>query len=50
MPMAVWSDERVSLFWPPTVALVRANPVMVLKDWVDYRPCGLNRVLTGESR
>ena len=24
--------------------------MMVLKDWIDHRPGGLNRVLTGEKR
>jgi hypothetical protein len=32
------------------MAPVRVNPKVVLKDWVDHRPGGLNRVLTGEKR
>ena len=50
VPTAVRSDDRVSLFRPPTAALVGANPVVGLKDWIDHRPGGLNRVFTGEER
>ena len=48
VPGAVWSDKRVSLFRSPAVALVGQNPAVVLKDRIDHRPGGLNRVLTGK--
>src|SRR5579862_186938 len=50
VPTAVCSDDRVSLFRPPAAALVRERPVVGLQDWVNHRPGGLNRVLTGEER
>src|ERR1039458_2033122 len=50
VPTAVWSDDRVSLFRPPATALIGASPVVVFKDWIDYRPGGLNRTFTGEER
>jgi hypothetical protein len=37
-------------FGPPTMAPVGANPLMCLKDWIDYRPSNLDCVLTGEER
>ena len=37
-------------FGPQLPALVRANPVMVLKDRINHRPGGLDRVLAGEER
>jgi hypothetical protein len=47
-PGAVCGDERVSLFRSPAVALVGANPVVVLEYRINYRPGGLNRVLTAK--
>src|SRR6185312_1055298 len=49
-PGAVWSDERVSLFRPPTAAPIGANPVVRFQDRIDHLPRGLDRVLTGEER
>src|SRR5450432_544185 len=56
MPPWVWgcanrvrSDNRVSLFRPPTSAPVGASLVVPLKDWVNYRPCGFHRVLASEE-
>ena len=50
VPTAVRSDDRVSLFRPPTAALVGASPVVRFKDRLDHRPGGLDRVLAGEER
>ena len=50
VPAAIRSDDRVSLFRPPSAALVGASPVVGLKDWIDHRPGGLYRVFTGEER
>lgn len=33
----------------PTAALVGARPVVSLKDWIDNRPGGLNRVFADEE-
>ena len=30
--------------------LIGPGPVVGLEDWLDHRPGGLNRVLTGEER
>ena len=49
VPTAARSDNRVSLFRPPTSAPVGASLVVPLKDWVDHRPGGLHRVLTSEE-
>src|SRR5450759_334800 len=49
VPTAVRSDNRISLFRPPTSAPVGASLVVPLKDWVDHRPGGLHRVLTSEE-
>jgi hypothetical protein len=32
------------------MAPVRVNPKVVLEDWIDHRPGGLNRILTAEKR
>src|SRR5579872_5816171 len=32
------------------MALVEESPGVFLKDWIDHRPSGLNRVFTGEER
>ena len=37
-------------FGPQLSAPVGSNPVVRLKDWIDHRPGGLDRVLTGEER
>ena len=50
VPKAVRSNDRVSLFWSPAVASVKASLVVFLKDWIDHRPGGLDRVFTGEER
>src|ERR1035441_8412315 len=49
VPTAVRSDNRVSLFRPPTSAPVGAGLVVPLKDWVDHRPGGFHRILTSEE-
>src|SRR5512135_458500 len=50
VPVAVCCDERISLFRSPATAFVGAGPAGGLKDRVDHRPGGLNRVLSGEER
>jgi len=49
VPTAVRSDNRVSLFRPPTSAPVRAALAAPLQDWVDHRPGGFHRILTSEE-
>jgi hypothetical protein len=49
VPTAVRSDNRVSLFRPPTSAPVGAGLVVSLKDWVDHRP-GEHEVRLSEPR
>src|SRR5664279_6650588 len=49
VPTAVRSDNRVSLFRPPTSAPVGASLVVPLKDRVNYRPGGFHRVLASEE-
>src|ERR1039458_2126564 len=49
VPTAVRSDNRVSLFRPPTSTPVGASLVVPLKDRVNYRPGGLHRILTSEQ-
>src|ERR1035437_10638520 len=50
VPAAVCGDERVSRFRPPAAALVGAHRLVGLQDWIDHRPGGLNRILTGKER
>src|SRR5512143_3842817 len=50
VPVAVCCDERISLFRSPAAAFVGAGPAGGLKDRLDHRPGGLNRVLSGEER
>src|SRR5579864_6425627 len=50
MPIAAGSDDRARLFGPPATALVGANPVVGLKDGIDHRPGGLDRIFTCEER
>ena len=40
VPTAACSDDRVSLFRSPAVALVGASPVVTLQDRIDRRPAG----------
>jgi hypothetical protein len=50
VPTAVRSNDRVSLFRPPTAAPVGTNVVVCFQDWIDHCPGGLHRVPTGEER
>ena len=50
MPTAVGSDDCVSLIRAPTAAMVAANLVVFLKNGIDRRPGGFNRILAGEER
>ena len=50
MPTSVRSDDRVSLFRPPSAAPIGTNAVVCFQDWIDHRPGGLDCVLAGEER
>ena len=50
VPTAVGSDDRVSLFRPPSAAPIGTNAVVCSQDWIDHRPGGLDCVLAGEER
>ena len=50
MPATVRCDQDISLFRPPSAALVGKRSEVGLKDWLDHRPGGLDRVFTGEER
>jgi len=49
VPASVRCDERVSLFRTPAARLVAKRAGVGIKDWIDHRPGGLNRVLAGEE-
>jgi hypothetical protein len=40
----------LSSFGPPAMRPIRANPMMCFQGRIDYRPSGLDCVLTGEER
>ena len=48
--MAVWLDERIGLFWPPTASLIEANAMVLLKNRIDHGPGRFDRVFAGEER
>jgi len=48
VPKPVCSNDRIRLLRSPAVALVGASPVVSLKNWIDYGPGCLNRILTGK--
>ena len=50
MPAAIRCDQHVGLFRPPTAGLVGEGRVVVLKDWFDHRPGGLDGDFAGEKR
>ena len=50
VPTSVRSDDRVSLFRPPSAASIGTNAVVCFQDWIDHRPGGLHCILAGEER
>ncbi len=49
MPKAVSGNKRVGLFWSPSATPVGDASMVVLQNWIDDRPSGLDRVFASKQ-